>query len=299
MELPQIKYFINLADTLNFTEAAKLSNVAQPSLTKSIKKLEEELGGLLVFRDGKDTRLTALGREVLVEFMRIISIEEGILEIAESSVRGRKKFLNIGVATTISPKPISVFINAVLKDIPTLEVNLHPLCGKNGIDELFSGQFDACFLGDKPMEHKKLYSIALFEEEIHVAFSKTHRFASYDIVPVAEIGHEMYADRLHCEFRSKIIEFFMKRDILMYPRFSSEREDWIQQIVASGNGITTLPKFSIISDGIVTRPVENLDMKRTVVFTSISGSGNDVALTQMRMMVKDYNWQSAIEALKE
>lgn len=299
MELPQIKHFINLADTLNFTEAARLSNVAQPSLTKSIKKLEEELGGLLLYRDGKDTRLTALGREVLVEFTRIMKIEESIRELAENSVRGRKKTVNIGVSSTVSPKPISQFINHVLANMPTLEINLHPLYNVNSVDELLAGRYDGCFLGDKPMENRKLSSITLFEEGFHVACSKSHKFASKEVVPLEDIRHEMYVDRLLCEYRSRILEHFMMRDVLMYPRFASEREDWVQQVVAGGNGICILPRLSVISDDIITRPVESLDLKREVVFASVSGSGNAVALKQVRMMAKDYNWKASIKVSKE
>ena len=64
MELNQVRYFINLAETLNFTAAARLSSVSQPSLTRAIHRLEEELGGKLIHRDGKNSRLTGLGQDV-------------------------------------------------------------------------------------------------------------------------------------------------------------------------------------------------------------------------------------------
>jgi len=290
MELPQIKHFVNLADTLNFTQAAKLSNIAQPSLTKSIKKLEEELGGLLVYRDGKDTRLTALGRDVLVEFTRIIQIEEDVHELAENSTLGKRKFLNFGVVATVSPKPISQFINHVLNKIPTLEISLHPLYRMNAVDELLAGKYDGCFLGEVPTENRKLSVLPLFKEDFHVATSSSHKFAGEEIVPSRFLAEEMYVDRLLCEYRSRIIEHFMKKDVLMHPRFASEREDWVQQVVAGGNGICILPKDSVISDGIVTRPVENLDLQRDVVFASVSGSGNAAVLNQVRKMAETYDW---------
>jgi DNA-binding transcriptional LysR family regulator len=68
MDLNQIRYFLNLAQTFSFTEATRVSGVAQPSLTKAIKRLEDELGGPVLYRDAKDTRLTALGRDLQVEF---------------------------------------------------------------------------------------------------------------------------------------------------------------------------------------------------------------------------------------
>ena len=71
MDFRQIRYFLNLTETLNFTRAAALSQVTQPALTKAIQKLEEEIGGQLLFRDGKDTRLTELGRTIRGEFEKI------------------------------------------------------------------------------------------------------------------------------------------------------------------------------------------------------------------------------------
>src|SRR3546814_15220774 len=62
MELNQVSYFINLAETLNFTAAARLSSISQPSLTRAIRRLEEELGGPLIYRDGKNRRLNSLGQ---------------------------------------------------------------------------------------------------------------------------------------------------------------------------------------------------------------------------------------------
>ena len=65
MELRQIRYFLALTQTLNFTRAAEQCNVTQPTLTLAVKKLEEELGGPLVHRERQRTHLTQLGQMVL------------------------------------------------------------------------------------------------------------------------------------------------------------------------------------------------------------------------------------------
>ena len=64
MELYQIRYFLALCDTLNFARAAERCNVSQPSLTRAVQKLEQELGGLLIRRERHRTHLTELGRLV-------------------------------------------------------------------------------------------------------------------------------------------------------------------------------------------------------------------------------------------
>ena len=127
MDLNQVAYFLNLAETLNFTEAARVSGVSQPSLTRAIQRLEDELGGPVVYRDGKDTRLTALGRDLVVEFMRVQSALAAVHELAENSVVGRRSRIGIGVATTLAPRSFSRFWAHVLKELPDVELQFHPL----------------------------------------------------------------------------------------------------------------------------------------------------------------------------
>src|SRR6185312_15395800 len=62
MEFNQVRYFLTLANTLNFTRAAESCNVTQPALTRAIQKLEDELGGLLFYREHNLTQLTELGQ---------------------------------------------------------------------------------------------------------------------------------------------------------------------------------------------------------------------------------------------
>ena len=64
MEMHQIRYFLAVADELNFTRAATKCNVSQPSLTRAIKLLEEELGGPLFHRERANTHLSELGQTV-------------------------------------------------------------------------------------------------------------------------------------------------------------------------------------------------------------------------------------------
>src|SRR3546814_20790228 len=91
MELSQVSYFINLAETLNFTAAARLSSVSQPSLTRAIRRLEEELGGPLIYRDGKNSRLTALGPNVEVEFSRMQVALRNVRQHSDNSALGKDR----------------------------------------------------------------------------------------------------------------------------------------------------------------------------------------------------------------
>jgi LysR family transcriptional regulator, hydrogen peroxide-inducible genes activator len=94
MEMHQIRYFLALCEERNFTRAAKRCGVAQPSLTRAIKQLEEELGGLLFDRDRARTQLTDLGVMVRPELA-------SIGRAAARAERKAEKFLN---TESISPQ---------------------------------------------------------------------------------------------------------------------------------------------------------------------------------------------------
>ena len=70
MEMHQVRYFLAVAEELNFTRASEKCNVTQPSLSRAIKLLEEELGGPLFRRERESTRLTDLGHWSVPIFSR-------------------------------------------------------------------------------------------------------------------------------------------------------------------------------------------------------------------------------------
>lgn len=290
MDLNQVRYFLNLAESLNFTEAARVSGISQPSLTKAIQRLEDELGGPLLYRDGKDTRLTALGRDLIVEFMRIQSALENIAELAENSIAGRSRKINIGVASTIAPRVFAKFWALVLKELPEVELLLHPLDPGESEAEVLSGKYDMCLLTNPPEPNFKLTIQPLFQERLRLALSADHPLAGLDELTQEQMMEQPYIDRMHCEFRTQLIKHFMDRDIVMRPRFQSEREDWVQQMVAQGAGVCSLPEYSVIVEGITLRAVKGLTLSRNISMVAVSGSANPREVRVILGLAKDFNW---------
>jgi LysR family transcriptional regulator, hydrogen peroxide-inducible genes activator len=290
MDLNQINYFMHLAETLNFTEAARRSGIAQPSLTKSVQRLEEELGGPVVYRDGKDTRLTPLGRDLQVEFMRVQAALRAISALADTSVLGKRRRLNIGIASTITPRVFAPFWAHVISQLPAVELHLHPLQPGESETEVMSGKYDICLLTKPPAPNVKLTILSLFDEPLRLAMAASHPLAALAEISPEQMAQEPYLDRMHCEFRSQLIEHFMDRNIVMRPRLQSEREDWVQQMVAQGAGVCSLPAYSAIVEGIVLRPVIGLTLSRQVSLVAVSGSGNPREVRQILGMAAAFDW---------
>ena len=98
MEMQHIRYFLALCEERNFTRAAGRCGVAQPSLTRAIKRLEQELGGLLFTRSRKTTELTGLGRAVRPQLAEIA-------RAAAAAKREAARHLALRAAKTFKPPP--------------------------------------------------------------------------------------------------------------------------------------------------------------------------------------------------
>ena len=105
MEMYQVRYFLALADTLNFTRAAEQCAVTQPALTRAIKLLEEELGGLLFHRERANSQLTELGQMVRPHLEHVYGKTQETKRLAKDFAQGKNTKLKLGIMCTIAPEP--------------------------------------------------------------------------------------------------------------------------------------------------------------------------------------------------
>src|SRR3546814_1887555 len=161
-----ICYFINLAETLNFTAAARLSGVSQPSLTRAIRRLEEELGGPLIYRDGKNSRLTALGQDVEMEFKRMQVALRNVRQHSDNWALGRHRVLDIAIAPTVNPNAFTSFFLSALEQVPSVGIKVRALQPSEDAAEVLSGKYHACILPREPRPDPKLDVCSLFRERL-------------------------------------------------------------------------------------------------------------------------------------
>ena len=178
MDINQIRYFLALADSLNFTRAAEQCHVSQPALTQAIKRLEEELGGALIYREGKYTRLTELGRILRGYFEQIEQTRQIVKQTAQSFIGGHVQELHIGLMCTIGPRVLGRFLNEFQRSYPNILLMLHDVPYSDIPGLIRSGSLDGAFGSSRngKRDHS-LKAIMLFEEPMIVAFSEDHQFA--------------------------------------------------------------------------------------------------------------------------
>ncbi len=291
MDFNQVRYFLALADTLNFTRAAEQCFVSQPALTQAIKRLETELGGDLVHRKTNHIELTGLGRSLRTHFQQIDRTKNLVRTTATAVINGEIAELNIGLMCTIGPKLISSMLDSFQQQFPMISLVLHDVTPSKISDLILSGAIDGAFCSHPGPPNSKIEYEKLFGEPMVVAFPKGHVFTDSTSVSIREVTKHRYIDRLHCEFRSQLINYVEDNNIELDIAFRSQREDWIQALIQQGVGVAVLPKNSLLNPDLDYRPILDDGFVRSIEF-AVSGNGyKSPALKNLMSQVCSHTWE--------
>ncbi len=165
MELHEIRYFLALSKTLNFTKAAEICNVSQPALTRAIQKMEDELGGLLFSRERNNTHLTELGRLLEPHLTEVLARTQAAKETATRFLRLDSAQLRLGVMCTIGPVRFVSFLSRFRADNPGVEITLMEAVPDRLCELLMKGELDVALLAKPdgfaaPLQPQPLYRSA-------------------------------------------------------------------------------------------------------------------------------------------
>src|SRR5918992_419988 len=253
MEMHQIRYFLAVCETLNFTRAAEHCHVTQPALTRAIQKLEDELGGLLFRRERHLTHLTDLGRLMRPQL-------EQVWRQTETAKTTAKNFLK-------------------LEDAPQ---RLGELLREGELDLAVRAQWE-------PFDER--FNVQpRYRERFVVAFPPGHRFAAQNGVAMADVDGESYLLRINCEFKDHLRSLREDQGVELQHVYRSEREDWIQTMVMAGIGIAFLPEYSVLLPGLQTRPLIEPEVMREVSLVTIAGRRFSPAVAAFVRAIKAYPW---------
>jgi len=294
MQMHQIRYFLVLAEELNFTRAAARCNVAQPSLTRAIKSLEEELGGPLVFRDRSHTRLTELGKIVRPYLEDVYRGAENARRKAREFVDVRTMPLRLGLMCTIAPNQLLDFIHAVQANHPMVRLQIVDAAAGTLQEALLAGDLDAAIYA-MPMvpPEPQLHYLPLYRERFVVVTRPDHRFAGRTAVRVCELDGECYLARTNCEYDAPATRIFDEQRANCEIVYESERDDWILAMAAAGIGFGFMPELSARHPGIIALPLVEPEFWREVALVTVRGRQYSPAVGSLVREAMRKRWNGA------
>ena len=290
MELWQIKYFLVLCDTLNFARAAERCEVSSPSLTRAVQRLEHELGGVLIRRERRMTHLTELGRLVQPMLQAVLAHAESTKTAAHRFVYADEKSLRLGITPSLGPFRLAPILAQFGARHPEIELTFAE-ADAEGLEELLlGGSIDVALTEHLGPPRDRLRSYRLYQERVVVVFPPGHRFERQETVRLNDLKGENFLLQIHGEMRAKVLQSCREQGFQPKIIARSERDDWIQTMVAAGSGVTLAPVTMHLGHGTLARPLVDPAMQRDISLVFVAGRPHDLPLQRLVSAIRAHKW---------
>jgi DNA-binding transcriptional LysR family regulator len=193
MELRHLRYFLAVAEELNFTRAARRLHISQPPLTQQIRSLEGELGVALIDRSAYRIALTDAGQIFAAEAARILDEVRNAARLARSAARGSTGRVRVGFTESASFNPlVTSALRGFRAAYPQVEVSLEEHPTTELAAALRDGRLDVGFVRPPLREERGLVFDLLEKEPLVVAMPAGHRLARRRSVALQELSAEIF-----------------------------------------------------------------------------------------------------------
>ena len=251
MTLTELKYIVAVARARHFGHAAEACFVAQPTLSVAIKKLEDELGVVLFERGGAEISVTPLGAQIIAQAERVLEQTAAIKELAKQNKDPLAGPLRLGVIYTIGPYLLPPLVKNIIERVPQMPLILQENFTVRLLELLRQGELDAAIMA-LPLPEHGMSMQTLYDEPFVVAMPQHHPWAERKSVPAQDLKSEtmLLLGNGHC-FRDHVLEVcpemarFSTPGNGMQRTFEGSSLETIRHMVASGIGLTVLPRASV------------------------------------------------------
>ena len=294
MEMHQVRYFLAVARTLNFTRAAEECNVAQPSLTRAIRQLEGELGGDLFRRERPQAQLTELGQRMLPLLKQCYESANSARSLATAIKKGEVGSLRIALSRTIDPSLVTPHVIELGKLFEGLELKLLRGTSSEVLDYLKQGEVElgiAAKIGD---EWERLDSWPLFTEEFQLIVHSMHPLAECTSVALDDLRTERLVVRTYCETTDELLDVLRARefDVTRFHEVSADGD--LISLVEAGLGVALVPRSTRSPATLMRVAVDGVEIKRTVHLYGVAGRQRTPVASAMMKMLRAYDWSRLI-----
>jgi LysR family hydrogen peroxide-inducible transcriptional activator len=245
MNLRDLRYLVALAEHRHFGRAAEACFVSQPTLSTQIKKIEEELGVLLVERNPRRVLLTEAGQEIAERARDVLHEVEQIRSIARRAHDPEAGTLRLGLFPTLGPYLLPHVIPTLRQRFPRLDLLLTEEKTEALMQLLRDGKLDAAIMA-LPVHDDSLHVEFLFEEPFVLAVPGSHAFAARKTLRLAELQtlDLLLLEEGHC-LRDQALDVCQSSGARERGGFRATSLETLRQMVAADVGVTLLPMLAV------------------------------------------------------
>ncbi|MBN68881.1 MAG: hyalin [Gimesia sp.] len=278
MEVDQLRYFLRVAERGNFTRAAEELNISQPALSRSIQKLEEELGQPVFERKTRSVALTDAGTLLQSRAQQILALIEDTK--AEISDDGRSGQIRIGAIPTIAPFFLPNLLRQFSTEFPAASIIVQEDTTDHLLKRCTQGEIDLAILA-LPVPAKYLEIEELFQEELLLVLPPDHPLVNKPQIRLNDIKSLPFVllDEAHC-LSDNIVSFCRQRSFHPVAVEQTSQLAMVQELVSLSHGISMVPQMA-----------RKLDQSDRRVYRSMSGTR---PVRKIAMVWNPYRFQSRL-----
>jgi DNA-binding transcriptional LysR family regulator len=290
MEMHQVRYFLAVARILNFTRAAEECNVAQPSLTRAIRQLEEEFGGDLFRRERPHAQLTELGQRMQPLLQQCYDSALGARSLASSIKTGELGSLRIALSATIETALLMPHIVELRKHFKRLEVKLLRGTAPQVAEFMKSGSAELAIASSLDNTWDRLDNWPLFTEAFVLVVGGRHHLASCNSTDLSDLRGETLLMRTYCEHFESLAGLLRSQDFAVDRAHEMPSEHDLEVFLEESLGVAFAPQSVLFSDCVRRVPVTGLDLRRTVSLYGVAGRQRTPVANMIMKMLRAADW---------
>jgi len=290
LDLPQVRYFLALAQTRNFTRAAEQCNITQSALTRSIQKLENELGGTLVHRERRLTQLTDLAKIVLPMLERaVLAADMAQIQAKEFHVR-KIAPLRIGLPPTVSASVLVKALGDLVRIVRGLQIDLIESDCQHLVERLLNGDIHAAVANRPDTLPERIQRWPLFEERYVVLMARDHPLARKAMLTPRDVQEAHWLVREGCDMLSCFVARCFEPDMPMKVAHRGRLESHLEWMAVAGLGVLLAPEHAPWHPALVAKPIEGDPLRRNVALLVVGGRRYSPALSGFINAIRVQDW---------
>ncbi|MES4907524.1 MULTISPECIES: LysR family transcriptional regulator [unclassified Streptomyces] len=289
MELNSLRQFLVVARLEHLSRAAEELHIAQPSLSRTIARLESELGAPL-FDRSKRLRLNDAGRLFRDHVERALGeLDAGRRAVAEAAGGGLGAVRLASETFLTLTGPLADYKQAH----PAVEIELHWSPPEDMARRLRAQEVDLC-IASQPIHAEGLEAVRLFDEEVGVGVPLDHPLAGRTSVTIDELADQPFVTARRGHWLRRLLDrLFAARDLTPKIVCESDEHSAIADLISAGLGIGLAPAFarrSATRAPVAWIPVDSPDCRRTVTLYWGADSHLPTAVRLLRTTITNWDW---------
>lgn len=297
MEFHQVRYFLAVCETLNFTRAAEDCHVSQPSLSRAIKQLEAELGGELFRRERALTHITDLGQAVLPALRQCYDSTAAARSLAKSYLKEGHAPLHLALSRSLEMSLLSPVLAEITRAFPQIEIRI--VRGPPSViaERLKSGESEIAIAGPLGDTWERLDAKALFEDAFGLVLSRQHPLAQHQPIRLPDLAKERLLCRPECGMTDALVEKMAGAGATRITRHEVPLIDDLTGLIRDNFGVGLLPVGRPMPEDLCAGEIEDIELTRWMHVYTVAGRQHSPAATTLKTLLRARDWSVVAQPL--